>query len=100
MDNVLIFQEIIHTLRTRKGKKGYMAIKLDLEKAYDKLQWPFITETLKFFGFDQNFITLIEKCVSTSTMAIACRGEYLDSFKPHRGLRQGDPISPIYLFYV
>lgn len=76
-----------------------MAIKLDLEKAYDRLHWPFISETLNFFGFDQLFITLIEKCVSTSSMAIAWRGEYLEAFNPSRGIRQGDPISP-YLFVL
>ncbi|XP_057427344.1 uncharacterized protein LOC130720679 [Lotus japonicus] len=99
VDNVLILQEVIHSFKSLKGKKGFMAIKLDLEKAYDRIQWPFIANTLRFFGFDDTFINLIEQCISTSSIAIAWRGEYLDSFKPSRGIRQGDPISP-YLFVL
>ena len=42
VDNAIIVQEIIHTISKKKGRKGYMAIKVDLEKAYDKLEWSFI----------------------------------------------------------
>ena len=42
IDNVIIAQGIIHSLGKKKGKTGYMALKIDLEKAYDKLEWGFI----------------------------------------------------------
>ena len=45
-NNILIAQEVIHSMRSKKGRIGYMAIKLDLEKAYDKLNQQFIRETL------------------------------------------------------
>ena len=41
-DNIILVQEVIRTLRYRKGRMGYIAIKLDLEKAYDPLEWSFI----------------------------------------------------------
>ena len=46
IDNAIIVQELIHSISRKKGAVGYMAIKLDLEKAYDKLEWSFIRERL------------------------------------------------------
>ena len=48
-DNIIIVQEVIRTLISRQGRTGYVALKLDLEKAYDRLEWHFIQETLEFF---------------------------------------------------
>lgn len=42
IDNAIIVQELIHSISRKKGTVGYMAIKIDLEKAYDKLEWSFI----------------------------------------------------------
>ena len=48
-NNIIIVQEAIRTLISRRGRTGYVALKLDFEKAYDRLEWPFIWETLEFF---------------------------------------------------
>ena len=48
-DNIIIVQEVIRTLISRRGRTGYVALKLDLEKAYDRLEWSFILETLEVF---------------------------------------------------
>jgi len=45
-DNIIIAQDMLHTMRRKQGQVGYMAVKIDLEKAYDRLRWPFIHETL------------------------------------------------------
>lgn len=50
-DNAIIFQEVIHYLRNSKKRGGSFVLKIDLEKAFNKLEWSFIHETLKFFRF-------------------------------------------------
>lgn len=69
-DNILIAQELIHTMHNSKGKKWYMAIKVDLEKAYDRLRWSFIKDTLKNAHFPSFLIKLIMECLSTSSLKI------------------------------
>ncbi|GLT45320.1 hypothetical protein SLA2020_191580 [Shorea laevis] len=99
IDNVLILQELVYSFSKKKGKDGDMIVKLDLEKAYDRLEWSFIREALMFFKFPDNFISLILSCISSSSISILVNGERTDSFLPSRGIRQGDPISP-YLFIL
>lgn len=64
-DNAIIVQELIHTMRITKGSKGTMAIKIDLEKAYDKIKWSFIREMLINYNFPTNLIDLIMSYVSS-----------------------------------
>ena len=60
-DNVLIAHEIFHSFRLRKkGTEGLMEIKLDMEKAYDKIEWEFIFQILEKFGFEPKFIRWIK----------------------------------------
>ncbi|XP_019200262.1 PREDICTED: uncharacterized protein LOC109193892 [Ipomoea nil] len=94
MDNVILFQEVLHSMRLKKGKTGLMAIKIDLEKAYDRLNWDFIKDTLVDAGFEAGWVRAIMECVSTPTMSIVWNGNRTDQFKPGRGVRQGDAISP------
>jgi hypothetical protein len=86
-------------MRNKKGKKGWMAVKIDLEKAYDRLKWEFIKETLEDIGVPRNIVDLIWSCISTSKMRVLWNGEALEEFSPSRGIRQGDPLSP-YLFVL
>ncbi|XP_028092237.1 uncharacterized protein LOC114292475 [Camellia sinensis] len=98
-DNIIITQEAIHTVNKKKGKIGFMIFKVDLEKAYDNISWNFLRQTLLEFHFDEKLVTMIMNCVTSVSTAILWNGEPLDEFKPAKGLRQGDSLSP-YLFVL
>ena len=100
VNNVIIAQEVVHRMRNKIGKKGLMAIKIDLEKAYDKLDWSFIIDSLKAVGVRTHFIELIWQCISSSSMNILGNRECTGESIPSRGIRQGDPLSLIFLCYA
>ena len=86
-------------MNTSKSKVGSMAIKIDLEKTFDRLEWSFIRQTLIFFNFPPDWITLIMSCITSTSLAVLVNGEHLDTFTPSRGIRQGNPLSP-YIFIL
>jgi hypothetical protein len=92
-------QEIIHSMTLSYSKVGYMTIKIDLEKAYDRLEWSFIRHTLQFFNFPKRWIDLIMSCISTTSLSVLINGERLNEFASSRCIRQGDPLSP-YIFIL
>ena len=98
-NNIIVAQEVIHSMRNRKGKKGFMAIKIDLEKAYDRVRWNFVLKCLDELKIPSNVIRIIEWCLSTAKLQVMWDGEKGETFSPSRGLRQGDPLSP-YLFVL
>lgn len=69
-----------------------MTIKIDLEKAYDRLKWEFTRDALEDISFPHNIIQVIWYCISTPKMCLLWNKKAVDEFHPARGIRQGDPI--------
>lgn len=86
-DNTLLMQEILHSLQSKKKNKvGCMVMKLDLEKAYDRVSWSFLEDTLLAFNFPSNLIKLIMLCVKNARSQLLWNGEPLEAFKNTCGL--------------
>eukprot|EP00253_Pinus_taeda_P009477 PITA_09477 len=97
LGNILLAQEMVHTLQTRK--KAGMLMQLDLSKAFDKVNWNYLEAVLTAFGLDQNWNKWILALIKSSSFSILVNGSPLETFTPSRGIRQGDPLSP-FLFVI
>jgi hypothetical protein len=81
-DNSIIAHELFHSMKKKKGKGGYIALKVDMEKAFDKMEWSFIDEVLKCFGFSNKWIGWISQRISTLTFSILLNGGSYGFFHP------------------
>ena len=75
-------------------KSGYMAVKLDMSKAYDRVEWIFLEKVMRKLGFNERWINLMMVCAKTVSYSVLVNGEPKGLIRPTRGIRQGDPISP------
>jgi hypothetical protein len=84
-DNIIIAFEAMHTMDSRmKGREGSMSLKLDMSKAYDRVEWNFLEAIMRRLGFANRWIDLLMKCVRTVTYSVLIHGKPYGKIIPTR----------------
>ncbi|GJN40477.1 hypothetical protein PR202_gb29692 [Eleusine coracana subsp. coracana] len=97
--NIIFAQEIVHSFRLSSWNQQGFMIKIDLAKAFDRIEWSFILNVLRRHGFHGHFIGLIHACIAAPTFSVLINRQAQGSFTSQRGIRQGcPPLS--YLFVL
>ncbi|GKE04119.1 hypothetical protein Tco_1396137, partial [Tanacetum coccineum] len=98
-DNILLTQELMHNYHLNRGPPR-CAFKIDIQKAYDTVNWKFLEDILVAFGFHSKMVKWIMAWVTNTSFSININGNLYGYFKGKRGLRQGDPLSRICLRWI
>nr|GEU87560.1 RNA-directed DNA polymerase, eukaryota [Tanacetum cinerariifolium] len=98
LDGPFILNENVHWCMNKK--KQSMIFKVDFEKAYDSVKWDFIDDILRRFGFGEIWCKWIQSCLYSSRASVLVNGSLTKEFQFHKGLKQGDPISPLLFILV
>ena len=90
-DNVIVAYKALHSMHARKkGKTCSLALKLDVSKTYDRVEWLFLKGVMQKLGFPEKWIERVITCVTTTSFSILLNGKPYGNVLPSRGICQGD----------
>lgn len=92
LDGAIVAHEILHSIVSQKIPT--MIVKLDMMKAYDRVDWNALNLVLSKFGFGKSWIKWIYTCISVDRFLVLINGSPCGLFSSSWGVRQGDPLSP------
>ncbi|GJR24032.1 putative RNA-directed DNA polymerase [Tanacetum coccineum] len=98
LDGCLIANEIIRMASLEDHK--LLLFKVDFEKAFDSVNWGFLLDVMRQMGFGVKWRKWILSCLSSASISVLINGSPSSEFKMERGLRQGDPLSPLLFLLV
>lgn len=98
MENLLLATEVIKDYH-KDSVSPRCAMKIDISKAFDSVQWFFLLNTLRALDIPEQYVNWIQKCVTTASFSVQVNGELAGYFNSDRGLRQGCSLNP-YLFVI
>ncbi|XP_026410456.1 uncharacterized protein LOC113305653 [Papaver somniferum] len=93
-ENIVLASELVNEMKIKR--RGEVGLKLDITQAYDTLSWEFLLEVLRRFGFSSWFCDWILKLLDSARISILLNGGPIGFFDTGRGLKQGDPLSPVF----
>jgi len=94
LDNAMVAIEVLHFMKTKtRGEGRYVALKLDISKAYDCMDWDYLRAVLNKMSFHNRWTHWIHRCLESVDYFVLVIGEQVGPIIPGRGLRQGDPLS-------
>lgn len=94
-NNILIAHDLFDYLGKKKGRKNcFGALKIDMTKVYDRVDWKFLKTVLTPMNFNERWVNWILECVTTIQYTLLINGNITQSFSPKKGLKQGNPLTP------